>query len=104
MSFIVFFIVSQFSLQYAGISETCMPVELPSNLNSQQLSILCHAQSLSSVFLMVIDTCVDEEELVTLNWSLQMSLSLLPRNALIGLITYGKMVQVNIYFYFAEIM
>ena len=44
---------------------------------------------------MVVDTCVDEDELKALKESLQMSLSLLPPNALIGLITYGKMVQVH---------
>jgi protein transport protein SEC23 len=43
---------------------------------------------------MVVDTCIDEDELKSLKESLQMSLSLLPPNGLIGLITYGKMVQV----------
>lgn len=38
---------------------------------------------------------MDEEELTALKDSLQMSLSLLPPNALIGLITFGKMVQVH---------
>lgn len=38
---------------------------------------------------------MDEEELGALKDSLQMSLSLLPQNALIGLITFGKMVQVH---------
>ena len=47
------------------------------------------------IFLLVVDTCVDDEELKALKESLQMSLSLLPPNALIGLITYGKMVQVH---------
>lgn len=38
---------------------------------------------------------MDEEELTALKDSLQMSLSLLPPNALVGLITFGKMVQVH---------
>lgn len=42
-----------------------------------------------------MDTCLDDEELGALKDSLQMSLSLLPPNALIGLITFGKMVQVH---------
>ena len=46
------------------------------------------------IFLFVVDTCLDEDELAPLKESLQMSLSLLPSNALVGLITYGKMVQV----------
>ena len=43
----------------------------------------------------MVDTCLDDEELTALKDSLQMSLSLLPPNALIGLITFGKMVQVH---------
>ena len=52
-------------------------------------------QNVPPIFLLVVDTCVDEDELKALKESLQMSLSLLPPNALIGLITYGKMVQVH---------
>ena len=48
------------------------------------------------IFLIVVDTCMDEEELGALKESLQMSLSLLPQNALVGLITFGKMVQVKV--------
>ena len=47
------------------------------------------------VFLFCVDTCMDEEELTALKDSLSMSLSLLPQNALVGLITFGKMVQVH---------
>ncbi|KAG8037119.1 hypothetical protein G9C98_004441 [Cotesia typhae] len=53
------------------------------------------AQCLPPIFLLVVDTCMDEEELGALKDSLQMSLSLLPPSALIGLITFGKMVQVH---------
>merc|ERR1712142_921670 len=53
------------------------------------------AQTLPPVFLYVVDTCMDEEELGALKESLQMSLSLLPPNAMIGLITFGTMVQVH---------
>ena len=38
---------------------------------------------------------MDDEELSALKESLQMSLSLLPPNAVVGLITFGKMVQVH---------
>lgn len=47
------------------------------------------------IFLLVVDTCMDDEELGALKDSLQMSLSLMPPNALVGLITFGKMVQVH---------
>ena len=42
------------------------------------------------VFLIVLDTCIDKEELTALKESLQMSLSLLPPEALVGLITFGN--------------
>lgn len=48
------------------------------------------------IFLLVVDTCMDDEDLAALKESLQCSLSILPPNALIGLITYGKMVQVKL--------
>lgn len=53
------------------------------------------AQSMAPIFLLVVDTCVDDEELGALKDSLQTSLSLLPPTALVGLVTFGKMVQVH---------
>uniref|UniRef100_A0A3Q3W285 Protein transport protein SEC23 n=1 Tax=Mola mola TaxID=94237 RepID=A0A3Q3W285_MOLML len=47
------------------------------------------------IYLYVVDTCMEEEELQALKESLQMSLSLLPPTALVGLITFGRMVQVH---------
>ena len=47
------------------------------------------------IYLLVIDTCLDEEDLNALKESLQMALSLLPPHALIGLITFGRMVHVH---------
>jgi protein transport protein SEC23 len=44
------------------------------------------------IFLLVVDTCIDKE-LRALKDSLQMYLSLLPPSALIGLITFRKMVH-----------
>lgn len=48
------------------------------------------------IFLFVVDTCMDDEELGALTNTLQMSLSLLPSHALVGLITFGNVVQVKI--------
>ena len=53
------------------------------------------SQVVPPIFLMVVDTCMEEDELKALKESLQMSLSLLPANALIGLVTFGKMIQVH---------
>lgn len=56
---------------------------------------ITRAQCMPPIYLYVVDTCMDDEELGALKDSLQMSLSLLPPNALIGLVTFGKMVQVH---------
>uniref|UniRef100_A0A3B3R9S3 Protein transport protein SEC23 n=1 Tax=Paramormyrops kingsleyae TaxID=1676925 RepID=A0A3B3R9S3_9TELE len=47
------------------------------------------------IFLYVVDTCMEDEDLQALKESLQMSLSLLPPTALVGLITFGRMIQVH---------
>ncbi|XP_071447593.1 protein transport protein Sec23A isoform X2 [Hetaerina americana] len=83
-----------FPPQYAAISEQHQPAELVHTFSTIEYTIT-RAQCLPPIFLLVIDTCIEEEELVALKESLQMSLSLLPPNALIGLITFGRMVQVH---------
>lgn len=84
----------QFPPQYAAISEQHQPAELMPMFSTIEYTIT-RAQYLPPIYLLVVDTCMDEEELGALKDSLQMSLSLLPPNALIGLITFGKMVQVH---------
>jgi len=83
-----------FPPQYSAISEQNQPAELIPQFSTIEYTIT-RAPVQPPVFLMVVDTCMDEDELKALKESLQMSLSLLPPNALIGLITYGKMVQVH---------
>jgi protein transport protein SEC23 len=83
-----------FPPQYAAISEQNQPAELIPQFSTLEYTIT-RAQVVPPIFLMVVDTCMDEDELRALKESLQMSLSLLPPNALIGLITFGKMIQVH---------
>lgn len=83
-----------FPPQYSAITEQHQPAELIPNFSTIEYTIT-RAPCLPPVFLLVVDTCMDDEELAALKDSLQMSLSLLPPNALIGLITFGKMVQVH---------
>jgi protein transport protein SEC23 len=45
--------------------------------------------------MIVVDTAIASEELVELKDSLQQSINFIPQDAMIGLITYGKMVQVH---------
>ncbi|XP_059095381.1 protein transport protein Sec23A-like isoform X2 [Tigriopus californicus] len=83
-----------FPPQYAAISEQNQPAELIPQFSTLEYTIT-RAPTLPPVFLYAVDTCMEEDELGALKESLQMSLSLLPPNALIGLITFGKMVQVH---------
>ncbi|XP_025105919.1 protein transport protein Sec23A-like isoform X2 [Pomacea canaliculata] len=83
-----------FPPQYAAISEQHQPAEIIPQFSTLEYTITratCHPP----IFLIVLDTCMEDEDLQALKESLQMSLSLLPPNALIGLITFGKMVQVH---------
>ncbi|KAJ2953433.1 hypothetical protein O0L34_g1024 [Tuta absoluta] len=83
-----------FPPQYAAISEQHQPAELIPNFSTIEYTIT-RAQSMPPIYLLVVDTCMDEEELGALKDSLQTSLSLMPQNALVGLITFGRMVQIH---------
>jgi uncharacterized membrane protein (GlpM family) len=45
------------------------------------------------IFLFVVDTCMDEEDLKALRDAIVVSLNLIPPYALVGLITFGTMVS-----------
>jgi len=47
------------------------------------------------IFLFVVDTCLDEEELANLGDALQQAFNLLPEDALVGLVTFGTLVNVH---------
>ncbi|XP_021931409.1 protein transport protein Sec23A-like isoform X2 [Zootermopsis nevadensis] len=83
-----------FPPQYAAISEQYRPTELIPKFSTIEY-VNTHAQHLPLIFLLVVDTCIDDEDLSALKDTLQMSLSLLPPNALIGLITFGKIVYLH---------
>lgn len=72
-----------FPPQYAAISEQNQPAELIPQFSTLEYTIL-RAPAMPPIFLYVVDTCMDEDELSALKESLQMSLSLLPPTALIG--------------------
>nr|XP_042117232.1 protein transport protein Sec23A-like [Peromyscus maniculatus bairdii] len=85
---------NQFPPTYAGISELSQPVELLPQFSSIEYVVLRGPQ-MPLIFLYVVDTCIEDEDLQALKESMQMSLSLLPPTALVGLITFGRMVQVH---------
>jgi protein transport protein SEC23 len=77
---------------YKDITETTVPPELlPQNTTIEYR--LARPAPAPPIFLFVVDTCQEEDSLQAVKESLIMSLSLLPPNALVGLITYGTMVS-----------
>uniref|UniRef100_A0A8C4QA56 Protein transport protein SEC23 n=1 Tax=Eptatretus burgeri TaxID=7764 RepID=A0A8C4QA56_EPTBU len=88
------FLFLQFPPTYSGITEMNQPAELVPQFTTIEYMVQRGPQ-IPLIFLYIVDTCMEEEDLQALKESLQMSLSLLPRTALIGVITFGRMVQVH---------
>ncbi|TDZ17373.1 Protein transport protein sec23 [Colletotrichum orbiculare MAFF 240422] len=79
---------------YKDITANAIPPELhPGNTTIEYR--LSRPAPNAPIFLYVVDTCQEEDSLAALKESLVMGLSLLPENALVGLITYGTMAQVH---------
>jgi protein transport protein SEC23 len=77
---------------YKDITANAIPPELhPSNTTIEYR--LSRPAPSPPIFLYVVDTCQEEDSLSALKESLVMSLSLLPENALVGLVTFGTMVR-----------
>lgn len=85
---------NQFPAQYKDISVTNLPAELLPSYTTIEYTLM-KPSSTPPIFFFVVDTCLDEEELKSLRESLVISLSLLPPKSLVGLITFGTMVQVH---------
>ena len=96
-------VVNNFPAHYANnISPQSLPFELMPDYTTLEYVLPPPIQSTHSpppqtrpVFMLVVDTAVASEELVELKDSLQQSINFIPEDAMIGLITYGKMVQVH---------
>lgn len=83
-----------FPPHYKDISNTNLPAELLPKYTTMEYTLSRPAQ-VPPVFLFVVDTCLDEEDLKALRDALVVSLSLLPPYALVGLITFGTMVSIS---------
>jgi len=85
--------VNKFPMSYMGISEQQQPAELYPQCSTVEY---CLTKPLAPppVFLFVVDTCLPEDEMSIMKDSIQMSLNLIPENAIVGLITFGTTTQV----------
>ncbi|BGP15902.1 hypothetical protein JCM10213_003669 [Rhodosporidiobolus nylandii] len=83
-----------FPPHYKDISTNNLPAELLPKYTTIEYTLSRPAQ-IPPIFLFVVDTCLDDDDLKALKESIIVSLSLLPPHALVGLITYGTMTQVH---------
>lgn len=82
-----------FPPHYKDISNTNLPAELLPKYTTIEYTLARPAQ-VPPIFMFVVDTCLDEEDLKALRDAIVISLSLLPPYALVGLITFGTMVSI----------
>jgi protein transport protein SEC23 len=86
---------NHFPPHYAeNISESSLPAELIPQFTTVEYQLQNQPNG-PPTFLFVVDTCIDEDELVHLRDALQQTLNLLPEDALVGLITFGTLIQVH---------
>ena len=85
---------NHFPAHYASISETNLPAELFPTYTTIEYT-LQRPKAPPPAYLFVVDVCLVEDELAALRQSLAQALSLLPEDALVGLITYGTHVHVH---------
>ena len=78
-------------VHYKDITQDNIPPELHPSSTTIEYRLARPAPA-PPIFVYVVDTCQEDDSLKALKDSLIMSLSLLPPNALVGLITFGTMV------------
>ena len=87
---------NHFPPHYAeNISETNLPAELIPQFTTVEYELHSTAPTGPPVFLFVVDTCMDEDEMDELKDSLQQTLNLIPENSYVGLITFGTHTMVH---------
>ncbi|WFD45060.1 GTPase-activating protein S23 [Malassezia psittaci] len=83
-----------FPPHYKDISNTNLPAELLPKYTTIEYT-LSRTAPIPPVFVYVVDTCMEPDDLKALCEALVVSLSLLPPHALVGLVTFGTVVQVH---------
>lgn len=84
---------NQLPPMYKDISPQSLPMELLPKYTTIEY-ILSRPPQTPPIFLFVVDTCLEEDNLQALKDALIVSFSLLPHDSLVGLITYGTMTNV----------
>ncbi|KAG2111376.1 hypothetical protein BD769DRAFT_1642678 [Suillus cothurnatus] len=97
LKFVILFsihIVKSILAEANYISNTNLPAELLPKYTTLEYTLPRPAQA-PPVFLFVVNTCLDADDLKALHDALVVSLSLIPLYALVGLITFRTMTQVH---------
>jgi protein transport protein SEC23 len=81
-----------FPPHYKDLSSTNLPAELLPKYTTIEYTLSRPAQ-VPPIFLFVVDTCLDADDLKALRDAIVVSLNLLPTFALVGLVTFGTMVS-----------
>lgn len=76
------------------IAENNRPPELYPQFTTIEYT-LAKATTLSPIFLYMVDLCMGQDEFDALKEAIQTSLSLLPADAFVGLVTFGRMVELH---------
>ncbi|CDR42011.1 CYFA0S08e02586g1_1 [Cyberlindnera fabianii] len=85
---------NQLPAHYSNVSPENLPLELQADSTTMEY-VLSRPVQQPPIFFFVVDLCQDEDNLEALKETLVIALSLLPPNALVGLITFGTMVQLH---------
>ncbi|KAJ3351093.1 GTPase-activating protein S23 [Allomyces javanicus] len=83
-----------FPPHYADISPHNLPAELMPHYTTIEYT-LARPVPTPPIFLFVVDTCLDDNDLVALKNTLLGSLAVIPQHALVGFISFGTMTQVH---------
>lgn len=87
---------NQFPPHYSRINpQQGLPPELLQQYSTIEYILPPRGAPLMPVFMFVVDLCLEEDDLQALRDELIVATSLLPQNALVGLITFGTMVNVH---------
>ncbi|ESR58764.1 hypothetical protein CICLE_v10019144mg [Citrus x clementina] len=88
---------NHFPPHYASITDDNLPAELFPQYTTIEYEPPGPGEksSVPPVFMFVVDTCIIEEEMSFLKSALSQAIDLLPDNSLVGLITFGTLVQVH---------
>eukprot|EP00457_Paulinella_chromatophora_P001779 gb/GEZN01001781.1/.p1 GENE.gb/GEZN01001781.1/~~gb/GEZN01001781.1/.p1 ORF type:complete len:747 (+),score=118.53 gb/GEZN01001781.1/:81-2321(+) len=86
---------NHFPHSYSQISDKNLPPELMPRFTTLEYAVQTPDVPQPPTFLFVVDTCMIEEELKCLREAIQQSLMLMPESAKVGLITFGRHVQIH---------